>query len=267
MLQMLAPLRLTLLGLATLPLFACWLLALPLMLLVPAAESVLQPMIVGTWARATLWIMGVRVRVEGPRPAGGFFLVANHLSYIDIPVLLSQLNGRFLAKSEIASWPVLGLLARATGTLFIDRSRKRDLTRAIEEVTALIQRGPGVIVFPEATSTDGAEVHPFKPSMFEVPSQLGLEVSCAALHYANPPGVRPAWENVCWWGDADFAPHFWEFLKLPRTIATVTFAPDPVRPQAGAESPDRKALAEGSRRVIEHLFTPSRPASSIPPAR
>ncbi len=258
---MLAPLRLLLLVVATTPLFACWLLALPLMLLVPATESVLYPMLVGTWARVSLWIMGVRVTVVGEPPSGGFFLVANHLSYIDIPVLLGRLNGRFLAKSEIASWPVLGILARATGTLFIDRSRKRDLTRAIDEVTALLQRGPGVIVFPEATSTDGAGLHGFKPSLFEVPSRLGLDVSCAALHYANPPGERPAWDSVCWWGDADFAPHFWDFLRLRRTEATVTFAPEPVRHQGPEGALDRKALADGSRAVIESIFTPSRPAA------
>ncbi len=257
---MLAPLRLILLAVATIPLFTCWLLAVPVMLLVPATESVLQPMLVGTWARVVLWIMGIRVRVEGKPPSGGFFLVANHLSYVDIPVLLAHLNGRFLAKSEIASWPVLGFLARATGTLFVDRSRKRDLTRVISEVTALIHRGPGVIVFPEATSTDGAAIHGFKPSLFEVPARLGLDVSCAALHYANPPGVRPAWESVCWWGDAEFAPHFWEFLKLRRTDATVTFGPAPVA-AVGPEGPrDRKALSEAARAVIEGIFTPSRPA-------
>ncbi len=258
---MLAPLRLTLLVLATIPLIVCWLMAVPLMLLVPATESVLQPMLVGTWARVTLWIMGVRVTVVGEPPSGGFFLVANHLSYIDIPVLLGRLNGRFLAKSEIASWPVMGFLARATGTLFIDRSRKRDLTRAIEEITSLLERGPGVIVFPEATSTDGAELREFKPSLFEVPSRLGIDVRCAALHYANPPGEPPAWETVCWWGDADFAPHFWDFLKLRRTDATVTFSPDAVSHQ-GAEGPlGRKALAESSRAAITSIFTPSRPAA------
>ena len=262
--SMLAPLRLILLAVATAPLIACWLLALPLMLLVPATESVLQPLLVGTWAKVVLWIMGIRVTVEGEPPRGGFFLVANHLSYLDIPVFLAQLNGRFLAKSEIASWPVLGFLARATGTLFVDRSRKRDLTRVIAEVTALIHRGPGVIVFPEATSTDGAGLHGFKPSLFEVPSRLGLPVSCAALHYANPPGVRPAWESVCWWGDAEFAPHFWEFLKLRRTDATVTFAAEPVQ-AVGPDGPmDRKALSEGAKAVIEGIFTPSRPSADRP---
>lgn len=260
---MLAPLRLTLLVLVTLPLFAGWLLSVPVMLLAPATEAVLQPLWIRTWARAVLRIMGIRVRVEGPPPGGAFFLIANHLSYLDIPVLLGQLNGRFLAKSEIARWPVLGVLARATGTLFVDRSRKRDLTRVIAEVTALIERGPGVIVFPEATSTDGAAILPFKPSLFEVPARMGLDVSCAALHYSNPPGSPPAWQSVCWWGDAEFAPHFWDFLKLPRTEATLTFAPAPVRAEVaqGDGSGPRKALSEAAQRTLEQIFTPSRPAA------
>ena len=203
--------------------------------------------------------MGVRVTVEGLAPTGSFFLVANHLSYLDIPVLLGRLNGRFLAKSEIASWPVLGLLARSTGTLFVDRSRKRDLTRVIAEVTALLERGPGAIVFPEATSTDGARVHPFKPSLFEVPARLGVDVSVAALRYATPDGSPSAWEAVCWWGDAEFAPHFWRLLALPRVHATVTFAPEKVTGGTAAAPSDRKRMAAETQRALEAVFSPTRP--------
>ncbi|MEM9380141.1 MAG: lysophospholipid acyltransferase family protein, partial [Planctomycetota bacterium] len=194
------PLRLLLLTGVTVPLYAGWVLTRPVAWVLPKTDKGLQRFWVGRWARSVLRILGVDARYEGPAPDGPFFLVCNHLSYVDIPVLLARLDARFLAKSEIASWPVLGLLARSTGTLFIDRSRKRDLTRVMPAIERVLGRGPGVIIFPEGTSTDGSAVQPFKPSLFEVPVEMDLKVVCAALHYDCPEGPRPAWEAVCWWG-------------------------------------------------------------------
>lgn len=265
-----ALLRLVLLPCATLPLYAGWILTRPLAWVAPGTDPALQRIWIGSWAKTALWILGVETRYEGPLPERNgtrneepYFMVANHLSYIDILVLLARLDARFLAKSEIAGWPVLGLLARSTGTLFVDRSRKRDLTRVIGEVKAVLGRGTGVIVFPEGTSTDGSQVERFKPSLFEVPVETGVPVRVAALHYESPLGPKPAWEAVCWWGDADFGPHFLTFLSQPRTIATVTFSPEllraPVATQSGETQPGaRKALAEAAHQATKESFTPSR---------
>lgn len=260
-----AILRLALLPCATLPLYAGWILTRPIAWVLPSTDPTLQRLWIGTWAKACLWIIGVRTRYEGPVPkrTGGhndqaYFMVANHLSYVDILVLLARLDARFLAKSEIASWPILGLLARSTGTLFVDRSRKRDLTRVIGEVKAVLGRGTGVIVFPEGTSTDGSQVERFKPSLFEVPVETGVQVRVAALHYESPVGPKPAWEAVCWWGDAPFAAHFIALLNQPHTIATVTFSPEILRAPDKAESGSRKALAEAAYAATARSFTPSR---------
>lgn len=252
------PLRLMGLVAVTVPLYLGWLLTRPLAWLAPRTDPALQRLWVGSWGKASLWIMGVRARFEGELPTGPYFMVANHLSYLDIPLLLSRLDARFLAKSEVAGWPVLGLLARSTGTLFIDRSRKRDLTRVLPLVRSVLDRGTGVIVFPEGTSTAGAEVERFKPSLFEVPAETGAEVRCAALHYHAPKGPLPAWQAVCWWGDAPFGPHFLEFLKQPRTDATVTFSPKTLGAGQGSTL-DRKELARAAQDAVEEVFTPSRP--------
>ncbi|MEE2939553.1 MAG: lysophospholipid acyltransferase family protein [Planctomycetota bacterium] len=257
------PLRLGGLVAVTVPLFLGWLLTRPLAWLAPRLDPALQRLWIGSWSKASLWLMGVRARFEGEPPTGPFFMVANHLSYVDIPLLLSRLDVRFLAKSEIARWPVIGLLARSTGTLFIDRSRKRDLTRVLPLVRAVLDRGTGVIVFPEGTSTAGAEVERFKPSLFEVPVQTGAEVRSAALHYHAPDGPLPAWQAVCWWGDAPFGPHFLDFLKQPRTEATVTFAAETLVGGQGSAL-DRKALARAAQAAVEGVFTPSRPPESTP---
>lgn len=237
----------------TVPLFAVYGLTRPLGWASPRVGARHHRLFIVSWARAALWLMGVRVRVEGERPEAPFFLVGNHLSYLDIPVLLAIVDARFLAKSEVASWPVLGFLARTTGTLFIDRNRKKDLTRANEQVRRVIAGGAGVVVFPEATSTKGVEVLPFKPSVFQVPTDLAIPVSCAALSYAPGGGTHPTWQTVCWWGDAPFGSHFLEFLKRPRTEATVTF---------GARIPpalDRKELAAAAHGALRAVFRPSCP--------
>ena len=280
-----ALLRLLLLPLATVPLFVGWLVTRPLAWLVPGLDAPLQRLWIGNWARAILWIMGVEARFEGPIPRragskgedltdadsvnatepGAYLLVANHLSYVDIPLLLSRLDARFLAKSEIAGWPVLGLLARSTGTLFVDRNRKRDLTRVITEVKAVLRRGTGVIVFPEGTSTDGSQVERFKPSLFAVPVESGVPVRVAALHYHAPEGPKPAWEAVCWWGDDPFGSHFMAFLNQPRTIATVTFSSEILRAPDDTKASARKALAEAAQLATERCFTPSRPMETEAP--
>lgn len=259
-------LRLVLLVAVTLPLYAGWVLTRPLAWIWPGANPALQRTFIGSWARATLRIMGVRARYEGAPPGGAYFLVANHLSYVDIPLLLARLDARFLAKSEIAGWPVMGLLARSTGTLFIDRTRKRDLTRAMGEIHGVLATGTGVIVFPEGTSTDGAAVQAFKPSLFEVPLEADLDVHCASIHYHSPGGPLPAWEAVCWWGDATFGGHFLRFLGQPRTEATVVFAATPTAAPEGDGAGCRKELAQGARRAVEGIFRPSRPAEAGPDA-
>ena len=256
------PLRLIGFVLVTVPLYTGWVVTRPLAWSVPALDTHLQRLWIGNWARAVLWIMGVTPRYEGPAPVRPFFLVSNHLSYVDIPVLLARLDARFLAKSEIAGWPVLGFLARSTGTLFIDRTRKRDLKRVLPFIQSVLDRGTGVIVFPEGTSTDGAEIARFKPSLFEVPAEMGMDVSCAALRYDCPSGPLPAWQAVCWWGDAPFGPHFIQFLKQPRTIATVTFSPETVGPGEPAGPRKRKEMAAAAHVVVQRSFKPSRPFES-----
>ena len=209
--------------------------------------------LVGAWARGMAWILGISIEARGEPPPAPFFLVANHLSYVDIVVLLTRVPALFLAKSEIAGWPVLGHLARTTGTLFVDRTRKSDLPRVIRAVRGRLNEGYGVVVFPEGTSTDGSQVLPFKPSIFEVPARMELPVSYASLSYVTPSGGPGADLAVCWWGDMGFAGHFLELLALPSFRALVSFGPDPI--VAG----DRKTLALEAHRAVNSLFVPVGP--------
>jgi 1-acyl-sn-glycerol-3-phosphate acyltransferase len=202
------------------------------------------------WGRGVVRLLGGRVEVRGAPPERPFFLVSNHLSYIDIPILYTRLHANFLAKWEVGASPLFGVLARSIGTLFVRRENKSDLTRVIREVEHRLARGEGVVVFPEGTSTRGERVLPFKPSLFEVAVRTGSPVSYASITYRTPPGSPSAEQSICWWGDMQFFPHLYQLLTLPTFQATLTFGPEPI--VAG----DRKTLATRAHSAVEQSFTP-----------
>lgn len=202
------------------------------------------------WARGLSRLFGMRLRVEGEPPRGRFFLVSNHVSYIDIIALASHLDIAFVAKSDLRHWPALGRIFEAADTIFIDRSRKRDLVRVMELVGREVDRGLGVLLFPEGTSGKGDELLPFKPSLLEFACTRDLPVHWATLHYRTPASELPASQAVCWWGDEDFLPHFKRLIVLPYFEAVVRFGPEPVA------NGNRKELAEALRAQMLTAFEP-----------
>lgn len=236
--------------LSTLQTYLCVLLSKPLKLASPRASAAAQYFWIQSWARLCSRVLGLHVRVSGTPPRPPFFLVSNHLSYVDVLVYHSLVRGCFLAKAEVARWPVMGIMARGGNTLFIDRERRRDLTRVLDEVQAVLDGGGGVIVFPEGTSTMGAEVAPFKPSIFEIALRTGIPVSTASVTYATPEAARPAHLSVCWWGDMGFLSHLLRLLTLPRIDAVVAFG------ATALTGGDRKSLARRAQGAVAASFTP-----------
>jgi 1-acyl-sn-glycerol-3-phosphate acyltransferase len=133
--------------------------------------------IVGRWARGLGRIVNMRVTILGPRPKAPFFLVANHLSYCDIVLLLGHVPGVFVAKKELNEWPVIGYLTRLVGTIFVDRNSRRDAKRVLQAIDQRVASGDGVIVFPEGTSSSGGDVHPMRTALFEWAAQTGKPVA------------------------------------------------------------------------------------------
>lgn len=230
--------------------YALLLLDLVLLLPLPALRRRGRNALYRTWSRVCLRILGGRLRVEGTVPAAPFFLVSNHVSYLDILVLAACLEGFFIAKLEIRSWPLFGLLARTVGTIFVDRELRRDVVRVNRLIAQVLGQGYGVILFPEGTSTQGHEVAVFRSALLDYPARHGMPVHLAALRYRTPPGALPAHLTLCWWGDAAFLPHAMRLIGVESFEAVLRFSPRTV------SDPDRKALAEAAREGVIDVFEP-----------
>ena len=205
------------------------------------ARRRVTPWITQGVCRTVLWIMGFRVAVQGTPLRDRGAMVANHTSWLDIFVLNAQTNLYFVSKAEVAGWPGIGWLARATGTVFINRDR-----REAAQQTALFQQrlmqGHRLLFFPEGTSTDGLRVLPFKTTLFaafltdELRHALHLQAVSAVYH--APPGQEPRFYG--WWGDMEFAPSLVQVMaQAPQGRVNLIYH-DPLRVD---DHPNRKTLA------------------------
>jgi 1-acyl-sn-glycerol-3-phosphate acyltransferase len=202
------------------------------------------------WARGVARILRVRITVEGPVPPPPFYLVSNHLSYLDIVIYAALMPARFVAKREVRHWPVVGFLARAVSTIFIDRTVKRDAVRVLDDLGSAVAQGDGVVVFAEATSSPGHTVLPFRPALLEWAARAGHPVHYASLAYRTPPDGPPAHLAVCWWGDMPFGRHLIGLSRLAWIEASVRLGARPISER------DRKRLADRLQRAVAEQFTP-----------
>lgn len=188
------------------------------------------------WSRTMARVLGMEIEVVGAPPAPPFLLVANHLSYVDILLVGAAAGGAFVAKREIAGWPVVGHLCRLVGTVFVDRQARRDVVRTSGEMEAALAAGIGVVLFPEGGIAGGEELQPFRPPLLQGAVATGRAVHWATIAYETPPGAPPAGEAVVWTGP--LLPHALRLLALPGVRARLAFGETPVH------EPDRKRLAD-----------------------
>jgi len=209
-----------------------------------------RQVIFGAWTNSFVHISKMKVEVTGTPPTPPFFLVTNHLSYTDIAAIRSVVQGVFVAKIEVKSWFLAGRICRDMGTIFIDRSNRRDIPRAGEQIIERLDQGEGVVVFPEGTSTKGEEVLPFNSSFLEFAARGGVLVSYASITYRTPPGEPPASMTACWWEDIGFFAHLWRLLKVREYTAIIIFGDEPI------VNPNRKVLASELRQRVTESFVP-----------
>lgn len=162
-------------------------------------------------------ILGLSFATEGTVMQGPGAVVANHVSWLDIFALNATKRIYFVAKAEVAGWPGIGWLARATGTVFI----KRDRSDAVNQLKIFQQRlkaGHKLLFFPEGTSTDGLQVLPFKPTLFAAffhdDLRWDMRIQPVTMKYISPVGEDPRFYG--WWGTMDFGPHLLTTLAAKR---------------------------------------------------
>ena len=202
------------------------------------------------WSLSFVKIAGMNIEVIGQPPTPPFFLVVNHLGYVDIAAIRAVVTGVFVAKAEIDDWVIAGKLVRDMGNIFIDRKNRRDIPRAGKDILERIDEGEGVIVFPEGTSTKGENVLPFNSSFLEFAASAGLPVSYASLTYRTPEGGPTPSETVTWWEDIGLLPHMFRLFKLKSFTAVISFGSDLVRGH------DRKKLAADLHDRVKEGFVP-----------
>ncbi len=189
------------------------------------------------WARGMLAVLGIELERAGELPAGACLVVANHLSYLDVPVLAALFPGRFVAKSEIAGWPVLGRLTALVGTIFVEQKRRRDVVRVEREMTRTLAAGVPVLLFPEGHSTRGVGVDRLHSSLLECAQAQRIPCLAVTLGYETPRDPWAPAATVCWWGGMGFWRHVRGLLGLRGVRARVQVA------RAARLARDRKELA------------------------
>jgi 1-acyl-sn-glycerol-3-phosphate acyltransferase len=243
-------LRVVLLLLITLISFVWLWLDLLLLLPLPKLRRAGRNLCFRSWSRLCLRVLGGRLHVVGTPPSAPFFLVSNHLSYVDILVMAACLDAYFVAKLEIRAWPLFGTLCRSVGTIFVDRDLRRDVLRVNQLIAGVLEQRYGVILYPEGTSTQGYRVDPFRSALLDYPARNEMPVHVAAVSYRTPPGELPAHLAICWWGDSEFLPHVRRLLGVGRFEATLVFR------EGTVVSTDRKQLAARLEEATAEVFVP-----------
>lgn len=221
--------------------------------------------------RAFLALFGVRVTVRGtpPRAGEGALVLANHVSWLDIPVLGSLAPLSFVAKSEIAGWPLVGMLARMQRTLFIDRARRTHTAKVNSTLARRLAAGDLVVLFAEGTTGDGTRVLPFRASLVGAAraalAEGGLErvvlqpLAIAYTRRAGLPVTRVERPDLAWYGDTELTPHVAAFLAHGPVDVEVAFG-EPIAFEAGSDRKRAASLAEARVRRLVRAANSGRPA-------
>ncbi len=213
------------------------------------------------WSWRIVKWMGFRCEVEGRIPAGGA-VVSNHLSYLDILMYSSVRPFVMVAKTEVRGWPLFGWITSRAGTVYVERGGgPTTYPRVNAEMAEAYRSGLPVLFFPEGTTTDGAEVVPFRRGLFHSVLNGGVALRTAALRYE----LEDCWvnegasvgEDVCWWGEMGFVSHIFQFLGLSGLSVSVRFG-DEVTERA-----DRFVLSETAQGRVAEMYEGMRGAEQV----
>ena len=203
---------------------------------------------VQAWAQRILRILGIPLHVHGQAPVQGpVLLVANHLSWLDILVLHAARHCRFVSKSDVRRWPLIGTLATGAGTLYIEREKRRDAMRVVHRMAQSLGAGDIVAVFPEGTTGDGRELLPFHGNLIQAAISADAPVQPLALRFVDRASGRDS-DGPLYLGDDTLVGSLWRTLSGRPFVAHVRFG----APQR-ANGRDRRTWAHDLREAVDAL--------------
>jgi 1-acyl-sn-glycerol-3-phosphate acyltransferase len=201
--------------------------------------------------RRVLRILRIRLTTVGePVRDKPCLVAANHVSWLDIPVLSAAAPVSFVAKREVARWPFFGILAYLQRSVFVDRDRRHSTGKSRDEMRERLTERDMIVLFPEGTSSDGVHVRPFRSAFFGAAEDVDVVVQPVSVAYRAAWGLpmngryRPSY---AWYGDMDMAPHLWGAVTAGPLDVTVIFHP----PLTAAEAGGRKGLAAAAERAVK----------------
>src|SRR6185312_1389444 len=192
-----------------------------------------------------------------PAPAAAVLFVSNHVSWIDILAIGSITPVAFVAKREVARWPLVGITARIQRTVFVDREKRRQSAVAVQQIVERLAGGTSVVLFAEGTSSDGNRVLPFRSTLFGAIRQSSAKagrivIQPMAIGYTRLHGIpmgrrhRPL---VAWYGDLDFLPHIRAIIARGAIDAVVSYG----EPLAADAAADRKVMTRALESTVRKL--------------
>jgi 1-acyl-sn-glycerol-3-phosphate acyltransferase len=229
------------------------------------------------YSRAVCGLLGVRITVVGTPPRHHAVLIlSNHVSWLDILAVTATVPVIFVAKSEVARWPLIGWVARARGTVFVERDRRQRTPEANADIARHLADGQSIVLFAEGTSSDGNRVLPFRTALVgalrQALEQAGADKRIAvqplSIGYTGICGLPMGRQHrplVAWYGDRDLVPHVREFLRRGAVDVTLSWG-EPVEQDSTA---DRKAVVRSLETVVRTLTAATlrgRPIPLQPPA-
>jgi 1-acyl-sn-glycerol-3-phosphate acyltransferase len=191
--------------------------------LFPRCDEQRRQATVQAWARRMLHILGIPLRVEGQPPLRGpVLLVANHISWLDILVMHAARHCRFVSKSDVKHWPLMGTLATGGGTLYIERDKRRDAMRVVHHMRESLAAGEIVAVFPEGTTGDGRELLPFHGNLIQAAISADAPVQPVGLRFVDLATGEDS-DGPLYLGDDTLVASLWRTLAGRPFVAQVRF--------------------------------------------
>ncbi len=189
-------------------------------------EQATRDKLIRWWSKGVLWRFNIKVVTFGQTPSltqENSMILANHISWIDIYALNSVIPVRFIAKSDINHWPVFGYLARKSGTIFINRTSRKDTAHIVNKTAESLLKGNNVAFFPEGTTTDGTTLGHFKSSLVQAAIQANVTLKPLAIRYPNTDGSTNT--KLAYAGETTMAESMMQALITKQPIVELHFLP------------------------------------------